>query len=498
MENKYILAVDQSTSATKALLFDSGGGLVQRKSLEHRQYYPQPGWVEHDPEEIYANTVSAVQSLLGESGIGQEEIGVLAITNQRETVVVWDRHTGRPAGNAVVWQCQRGKDICQDLRDRGFAPMIQERTGLIIDPYFSASGISWILKNNEEARKKADAGDLLFGTIDSWLVWKLTGGEVHATDYSNACRTMLMNLHNGQWDEEIMDLLEIPRSMAPEIRFADEIFGHTTVGDTFGKPLPVAGILGDSHAAFLAQLCFEKGLGKATYGTGSSVMMNIGDKPLGSPTGLVTSIGYGLKDQIAYVYEGNIHCTGCTIKWLIDELGIISDPREAEELAKSLEHNEGVYLVPAFTGLGAPYWDNEARALITGMSRGTNRAHLARAALEAIAYQVKDLIDGMCGKSGIELRDLRVDGGPTRNAFLMQFQADMLDSPLSRSEIEEASALGSAMAGGLATGIWKNTEELKTIRKFDRTFTPQMDDTFRDRCYRGWGKAVAITLEQHG
>lgn len=494
MGSKYILSIDQSTSATKAILFNTGGDLVARNTVEHRQFYPEPGWVEHDPEEIWENTVSAVEKVLLESGIEKNEVSVLAITNQRETVVVWEKQSGKPVGNAIVWQCQRGKDICRDLRDRGLEPMIKQKTGLIIDPYFSASGISWILKNDAEARKMADAGDLLFGTIDSWLVWKLTEGKVHATDYSNACRTMLLNLHERQWDEEIMKLLDIPLSMAPEVKFSDEIFGHTTVDSVFSDPVPISGILGDSHAAFLAQLCFEKGLGKATYGTGSSVMMNIGDKPLESPEGLVTSIGYGLKKQTAYVYEGNIHCTGCTIKWLMDEMEMISDPAEAEELADSVTGNEGVYLVPAFAGLGAPYWNNEARAIITGMSRGTNRAHIARAALEAIAYQVKDLVDLMSGKSGIKLVDLRVDGGPTRNTFLMQFQADMLDSKLTRSEIEEASALGSALAGGLAAGIWKDLDQLKTIRKFDRTFTSEMGDKTRGDLYKGWQKAVEKTL----
>jgi glycerol kinase len=494
MEDKYILAVDQSTSATKAILFDALGQLVKRTSTGHKQYYPQPGWVEHDPEEIYGNTLAAIRNVLKDSGIPEERIKVLAITNQRETVVVWNRQTGKPVGNAVVWQCQRGKDICRELKSRGLEEVVRAKTGLIIDPYFSASGISWILRNNPEARKLADAGDLVFGTIDTWLVWKLTGGEVHASDYSNACRTMLFNIHELQWDQEIMELLGIPLTMAPEVKPADEVFGHTTIDSILREPLPIAGILGDSHAAFLAQLCFERGTGKATYGTGSSVMMNIGDRPLDSPEGLVTSVGFGLNGRFAFVYEGNIHCTGCTIKWLIDEVGLITGPEEAERLAASLDGNEGVYLVPAFAGLGAPYWNNEARAVITGMSRGTGRAHLARAALEAIAYQVKDLVDLMREKSGIKGVDLRVDGGPTRNDFLMQFQADMLDCPLSRSGIEEASALGSALAGGLATGVWKDLEELKAIRDFDRVFTPRMKEEQRSSLYLGWKKAIEKTI----
>ena len=481
MEDKYILTVDQSTSATKAILFDSTGRLLKRESVDHNQFYPEPGWVEHDPDEIYRNTVTAVRKVMQNSRIPEDQVKVLAITNQRETVVVWNKHTGIPVGNAIVWQCQRGKDICLELKRKGLEGMIMAKTGLIIDPYFSAPGISWILRNIPEARRMADAGDLLFGTMDTWLVWKLTGGKIHATDYSNACRTMLFNIHELKWDEEIMEWLGIPLSMTPGVKHSDEIFGYTTIDSIFRHPLPIAGILGDSHAAFLAQLCFEKGLGKATYGTGSSVMMNIGDQPLASPEGLVTSIGFGLKDRFAFVFEGNIHCTGCTIKWLTDEVGLIADPAEAERLAESLDDNEGVYLVPAFAGLGAPYWNNEARAIITGMTRGTGKAHLARAALEAIAYQVKDLVDLMSEKSGIKGVDLRVDGGPTRNNFLMQFQSDMLNCTLSRSEIEEASALGSAFAGGLATGIWKDLEQLKTTRNFDRVYTPEMKDQVRDR-----------------
>ncbi len=494
MNSKYILAVDQSTSATKAILFDHEGLPRHRVSVPHQQFYPRPGWVEHDPEEIYSNTIKAIKDVIEDSGTGLEEISVLSITNQRETVVLWDKNSGQPVANAIVWQCQRGKDICRGLIDHGHEPMVKGKTGLIIDPYFSASGISWVLQNNDEAKKLAGSGDLVFGTIDSWLIWKLTGGQVHATDYSNACRTMLFNLKERTWDQDIMNLMGIPESMAPEIKLSDEIFGYTNVESTFSEPIPISGILGDSHAAFLAQLCFEPGLAKATYGTGSSVMMNIGDQPLESPEGLVTSIGYGLKDHFVFVYEGNIHCTGCTIKWLIDEMGLIADPQEAEMLAISVKANEGVYLVPAFAGLGAPYWNNEARATITGLSRGSTKAHLARAALEAIAYQVKDLIVIMSEKSGIRLQDLRVDGGPTRNDFLMQFQADILESAISRSEIEEASALGAAIAGGLATGIWKNLEQIKKIRRFDKSFSFKMDNRLREKLYEGWKKAVAKTL----
>jgi glycerol kinase len=490
----FILSVDQSTSATKAILFDRKGRLHNRSSVSHEQFYPQPDWVEHDPEEIYRNTRKVILDVMDNSGLKQDDIAALAITNQRETIVVWDKKTGKPVYNAIVWQCQRGADICRKLREQGYEDMIRAKTGLIIDPYFSASGVKWILDHVTGAMDKARAGDLLLGTIDSWLVWKLTGGKVHVTDYSNACRTMLFNIHECTWDKDVADLLGIPLNMFPEVKFSDEVVGYTKPDKNFNLDLPVSGILGDSHAALFGQNCFETGMGKATYGTGSSIMMNIGNKPLECPKGLVTSIGWGAGRKIVYVFEGNIHCTGDTINWLVNDIGLIPDAESSGEIAASIPDNNGVYLVPAFVGLGAPYWDNEARAVISGMPRSTKKAHIVRAALEAIAYQVRDLVDLMTEGSGIKLVELRVDGGPTRNTFLMQFQADILNASINRSDIAEVSALGSACMAGLATGFWKNTDEIKALRGTEKIFTGKMPGGQRDKLYNGWRKAVKRAL----
>jgi glycerol kinase len=490
----FILSVDQSTSATKAILFDKKGRLRNRSSVSHQQFYPQPDWVEHEPEEIYRNTLKVIMQVMNDSGLKQNDIAALAITNQRETVVVWDKKSGKPVYNAIVWQCQRGAGLCRKLREQGHEPMIQSKTGLIIDPYFSASGIKWILDHVDGAAEKARAGDLLLGTIDSWLVWKLTGGKVHATDYSNACRTMLFNIHTCEWDKDIADLLGIPMSMFPDVKFPDEVFGYTQPEKDLDLVLPIAGILGDSHAAFFGQTCFQAGMGKATYGTGSSIMMNIGNKPLECPKGLVTSIGYGVNNEIVYVFEGNIHCTGDTINWLVNDIGLLNNPESSEEIALSVTDNNGVYLVPAFVGLGAPYWDNNARAIITGMPRSTKKAHIVRAALEAIAYQVRDLVDLMTTGSGVNLIELRVDGGPAKNNFLMQFQADILNASINRFDITEVSALGSAYMAGLATSVWKNLDEIKTLRGKDEIFTGKMPEEQRKRLYDGWKKAVERVL----
>jgi len=487
---RYILSIDQSTSATKAVLFNTQAHLVARVNLEHGQYYPQPGWVEHDPVEIYENTLRVIRDIIAESKIFAGDVLGLAITNQRETAVVWDKHTGKPVYNAIVWQCNRGAAKCNELKQKGFENSFREKTGLVIDPYFSATGIGWILDNVAGVREKAEKGDILFGTIDSWLIWKLTKGKVHATDHSNACRTMLYNINSLSWDEEILHLLNIPETMAPTIKYTDEIFGQTDADGVFVKPIPIAGVLGDSHGALFGQNCFSSGMGKATYGTGSSIMMNIGSQPHKSPDGLVTSVGYALKNQVSYVFEGNIHCTGATIKWLQDDLKLIENARETETLAQSVPDTGGVYFVPAFAGLGAPYWDNSARALICGMTHGTSKAHVVRAALEAIAFQVKDLIDLMTKGAGINLKELRVDGGPVKNNFLMQFQADMLNATINRSDIEEASALGVAMACGLALGVYENMEMIAKMRTNNDFITGNMHADRVTELYEGWKKAV--------
>lgn len=487
----YIIAVDQSTSATKAIVFDEQCRLVSRNNVPHKQYYPKPGWVEHDAEEIYDNTVRAIAEAVKTVGDSHPTFS-LAITNQRETAVVWNRKTGKPVCNAVVWQCRRGEAICEELKAKGFEPLVRERSGLLIDPYFAASGVKWILDNVDGARSAAERGDLLMGTIETWLIWKLTRGAVHATDYTNASRTMLFNIHTLDWDDELLGLLTIPRSMMAKPMPCDSVFGETTVEGLFSEPVKIAGALGDSHGALTGQMCFEEGMGKATYGTGSSVMVNIGERCVSAPSGLVTSVGFAAMGKVFYAFEGNIHCTGATIKWLADNLRLIGSPSEIEALATSVSDNGGVYLVPAFAGLGAPWWNPHARAILCGMTLSTEKAHVCRAALEAIAYQVKDLVDMMTAHAGIRLKELRVDGGPTKNRFLMQFQADMLNVSINRSDVEEASALGAVVMNGFARGLWHSFEDAAALRKTDHRIAPDMPSSHRDALYRGWTEAVEL------
>lgn len=492
-KNQFILAIDQSTSATKVMLFDASAKLLHRVSLTHEQFYPAEGFVEHDAEEVFSNTLKGMAEVLRATGISASELGAVSITNQRETSLIWNKNTGKPIARAAVWQCQRGKDFCNILNDQGYGPKIREKTGLIIDPYFSASKLMWIINHVEGAKESAQKGDLLLGTMDSWLLWKLTNGKVHATDFSNASRTMLFNINTLTWDKELMSVFDLHSSMFPEVKFSDQIFGYTEPSVVFDAPVPIAGLLGDSHAALFGQNCFEPGMAKATYGTGSSIMMNIGNEPLTAPAGLVTSVGYGRNGKIDYVFEGNIHCTGDTINWLVNDAELISNAAESEQLALSVSNNNQVYFVPAFVGLGAPYWDNKARASITGMARNTKKAHIVRAALESIAYQIKDLIDLMVENVSIPFREMRVDGGPTRNNFLMQFQSDMLRKEVVRSNIEEISALGATFMAGLACGLWKDLDEIKSLRKTDKTFNPVMPANEIERLYSGWKMAVKCT-----
>lgn len=489
---EYIIAVDQSTSATKAILFDTQCRLHRRVNIDHKQYYPQAGWVEHDAEEIYRNTVEAIRRLIAGGGAEPDARFSLAITNQRETVVVWSVRTGRPICRAVVWQCQRGAEICRRLREAGHEPAVQRKSGLLIDPYFSASGVKWILDEVEGARAQAEAGELRMGTMDAWLIWKLTGGAVHATDYTNASRTMLFNIHTLDWDEELLELFTVPRSMMPEARPCDAHFGRTTVEGLFPEGIEIAGVLGDSHGALAGQMCFEAGMGKATYGTGSSVMVNIGHRPVAAPEGLVTSVGFAALGRVHYAFEGNIHCTGATLRWLTDQLQLIGSPAETEALATSIADNGGVYLVPAFAGLGAPWWNPSAKAILCGMTLGTTKAHVVRAALEAIPYQIRDLIDLMTDRAGVALKELRVDGGPTKNRFLMQFQADMLGATINRSNVEEASAMGAVVMNGLARGLWRSLEEVAALRTSDHLVEAAMAAEERDRLYAGWIAAVGL------
>ena len=505
-----IISIDQSTSATKALLFNDDCKLLKQVGIPHKQYYPQPGWVEHDAEEIWQNTLKAINQVLESADTQQPTPSTkhqtpnisIAITNQRETVVVWNRYTGRPVCNAVVWQCMRGQDICNELKAKGYSEMVKEKSGLLIDPYFAGSGAKWILDNVEGAREAAEAGDLCFGTIDSWLIYKLTGGKVHATDYTNASRTMLFNVHTLDWDDDLLQMLTIPRSMMPtplpcdavygEVSLSAELTKDTLLGELEGAP--IAGVLGDSHGALSGQMCFLEGYGKATYGTGSSVMVNIGEDYAPAPDGLVTSVGFAALGKTFYAFEGNIHCTGATLNWLRDQLQLINGPQEVEAIATSVPDNGGVYFVPAFSGLGAPWWNTNAKACISGMSLATTKAHVVRAALESIAYQVTDLIKTMTDKAGITLKEIRVDGGPTKNRFLMQMQSDLLQVPVVRSEVEDASAFGALVMNRFALRVWQSFDEAQQAWEALGATMPQKTEAEIAPAYAGWQKAVKSLL----
>ena len=501
----YIIAIDQSTSSTKALLFDEQCRMVARTNVDHKQYYPQTGWVEHDAEEIYNNMVEAIRQLIDHSPLTIDHCSAsdstannvqwsmvngqwsLAITNQRETAVVWSKTTGKPIANAVVWQDTRGAELCRQLRADGKAEMVMQKSGLLIDPNFSASGIKWLLDNVEDARQQAINGDLLMGTIDTWLIWKLTGGKVHATDYTNASRTMLFNIHTLDWDDDLLRLFDIPRSMMPELKPCDAVYGETTVEGLFAEPIPIAGVLGDSHGALVGQMCFTQGSGKVTYGTGSSVMVNIGEEPKAAPEGLVTSVGFSAFGKTYYGFEGNIYSTGATLKWIADQLQLVGHPSEMEALATSVADNGGVYIVPAFSGLGAPWWQSSVKRAVFGLTFATTKAHFLRAALESIAYQIRDLVDVMAKATGGSLKEIAADGGPTKNHFLMQFQADMLQTPVVCTEVDDASALGAVIMNGFARGLWKCFDDVVAFRKVTETYCPHPADP---RLYEGWLNAM--------
>ena len=491
---KYTISIDQSTQSTKAFLFDEDCRLVASEAASHRQFYPQAGWVEHDALEIYANTVKVVTSLV-QPFLGNGNEFSIAITNQRETVVVWNRETGLPLCHAVVWQCMRGADICNKLKEDGYSELVRKRTGLLIDPYFAGSGARWILDNIEGARQQAEDGKLCFGTIDSWLIFKLTEGRVHATDYTNASRTMLFNIHTLDWDDDLLHMLDIPHSMMPKPLPCDAVYGETTVEGCFDHAVSIAGVLGDSHGALVGQMCFEAGYGKATYGTGSSVMVNIGGRAADAPDGLVTSVGYAALGKTYYAFEGNIHCTGATITWLKDQLQLISSPQEIEAIATSVPDNGGVYLVPAFSGLGAPWWNDRVKGVICGLTLATTKAHICRATLESIAYQITDLIGAMTHTAGITLQEVRVDGGPTKNHFLMQMQADLLQVGVVRSEVEDASAFGALVMNRFALGCWHSFDEAQAVWLGDKPITPLRSEADIKPCYDGWQNAVKQLLK---
>ena len=488
----FTIAIDQSTSATKALLFDEQSKLVATASVAHQQYYPQPGWVEHDAEEIYRNTIKAIREVVDNAQVAGKENSQfsIAITNQRETVVIWNRKTGKPIYNAVVWQCMRGTDICNQLKAAGYSDMVKAKSGLLIDPYFAGSGAKWILDNIDGARTAAEKGELCFGTIDSWLIYKLTEGRQHLTDYTNASRTLLFNIHTLDWDDDLLEMLTIPRCMMPKPLPCDAVYGETTVEGLFQQPILIAGVLGDSHGALIGQMCYQAGFGKATYGTGSSVMVNIGEKAAEAPTGLVTSIGFAANGKVYYAFEGNIHCTGATIQWLKNQLQLIGDACEIEAIATSVPDNGGVYFVPAFSGLGAPWWNDQVKATISGLTLASTKAHVCRAALESIAYQITDLIHAMTESAGVQLQEIRVDGGPTKNHFLMQFQADMLQVPVVRSKVEDASAFGALIMNGFALKKWSSFDEAAQTWAAEAPVTPQQTITATQPLYNGWQTAV--------
>lgn len=486
---KYILALDQGTTSSRAILFDQQGHMIGAAAKEFRQIYPQPGWVEHDPMEIWQSQLDVVHKVMKDNHISAVDIAAIGITNQRETVVVWDRHTGKPIGNAVVWQCRRTAPICEDLKQRGHGEIIQQKTGLIIDAYFSGTKIKWILDQHPGIREKARRGDILAGTIDTWLIWNLTGGKSHVTDYSNASRTMIYNIRDLCWDEELLQLLDIPVAMLPEVKSSSGYFGAT---DTrlFGREIPITGAAGDQQSALFGQACFQPGAAKNTYGTGCFLLMNTGSKEIMSSHNLLTTIAWGIDGKIEYALEGSVFVAGAAVQWLRDELGLIKTSAESEELAQSVPDTQGVYMIPAFVGLGAPYWDMYARGALFGITRGVNRNHIVRAVLESIAYQTRDILEVMKEDSGIDLATLKVDGGASANNFLMQFQADILDVDVIRPANVETTAQGAAFLAGLEVGVWKDKKDIESIWQVGREFTPQMEEDQRYDKYMKWKQAV--------
>ena len=492
-EKNYIMAIDQGTTSSRAIIFDRNGQNVGSSQKEFPQYFPKSGWVEHNANEIWNSVQSVIAGAFIESGIRPEAIAGIGITNQRETTVVWDKNTGQPIANAIVWQSRQSSPIADQLKADGHTDMIHEKTGLVIDAYFSATKIRWLLDNVEGAQEKAENGDLLFGTIDSWLVWKLTDGQVHVTDYSNASRTMLYNIHRLEWDQEILDLLNIPASMLPEVKSNSEVYGHTRSYHFYGSEVPIAGMAGDQQAALFGQMAFEKGMIKNTYGTGAFIVMNTGEEPQLSDNDLLTTIGYGINGKVYYALEGSIFVAGSAIQWLRDGLRMIETSPQSEELAAKATGDNEVYVVPAFTGLGAPYWDSDARGAVFGLTRGTTKEDFVRATLQAVAYQSKDVIDTMKKDSGIDIPLLKVDGGAAKNDLLMQFQADILDIEVQRAANLETTALGAAYLAGLAVGFWKDLDELKAMAEDGQLFTPEMPADERENLYEGWKQSVAAT-----
>ncbi|NNV57231.1 glycerol kinase GlpK [Limnovirga soli] len=489
---KCILAFDQGTTSSRAIVFDKNGTIRAVAQKEFTQIFPQPGWVEHDANEIWSTQIGVAAEVINMAGIHVEDIAAIGITNQRETTVVWDKQTGNPIYHAIVWQDRRTATYCDHLKLQGYLQPIQRKTGLIIDAYFSATKLKWILDNVTGAREKANNGELCFGTIDTWLLWKLTNGQVHATDVSNASRTMLFNIHELAWDEELLDLMEIPASILPQVRSSSEVYGHTQ-NILSSTSIPIAGIAGDQQAALFGQMCTQAGMVKNTYGTGCFMLMNTGEQPVTSTNNLLTTIAWQINGKTSYALEGSVFIAGAVVQWLRDGLNIIRTSAEVEELAAKVDSTDGVYLVPAFAGLGAPYWNQHARGTIVGITRGTTAAHFARAALESIAYQTMDVVNAMQHDAGITVKELRVDGGATANNFLMQFQSDILNTKVIRPQVTETTALGAAYLAGLAVGFWKNMEEIQEQWQVDSIFTPVITDTDRAALSADWRRAIKST-----
>lgn len=489
--SKYIVSLDQGTTSSRAIIFDKEQNILGVSQKEINQIYPKKGWVEHNPMEIWASQYGVLQESIAKANIKISEIAAIGITNQRETTILWDKITGEPIYNAIVWQCRRTADICEKLKeDKDFVEYVRDNTGLVMDAYFSATKIKWILDNVEGARERAERGEILFGTVDTWLLWKLTEGKIHVTDYTNASRTMLYNIKELKWDSRILEKLNIPINILPEVKNSSEIYGYADIGGKNGEIVPIAGIAGDQQAALFGQGCFNKGDSKNTYGTGCFLLMNTGEEIVKSNKGLITTIAIGVDNKIQYALEGSVFMGGAIIQWIRDELRLVNDAQDTEYFAKKVDDNGGVYIVPAFTGLGAPYWDMYARGAIFGLTRGANRNHIIRAALEAIAYQSKDVLDAMEEDAGCKIKDLKVDGGASRNGLLMQFQSDIIGANVIRPIISETTALGAAFLAGLAVGFWKNKEEIESSFYISEEYEPRIEAEERDKLYKGWKRAV--------
>lgn len=495
MNKKYILALDQGTTSSRAIIFDETSSIVAVAQKEFTQIYPKPGWVEHNPEEIWSTQIGVAAEAVAKAGIDARDIAAIGITNQRETTVVWDKASGKPIYNAIVWQSRQTMDICNEIKAKGLEPMFKKKTGLVVDAYFSGTKVKWILDHVAGARERAGRGEILFGTIDTWLIWKLTGGKVHATDYSNASRTLLYNIHELTWDADLLAELDVPAAMLPAVRPSSEKYGETDPAVFLGATVPIAGAAGDQQAALFGQTCFKPGMAKNTYGTGCFMLMNTGEKVYESKNGLLTTIAWGLNGKVEYALEGSIFIAGAAIQWLRDGLKLIETAPDSEYLARKVEDTEGVYVVPAFAGLGAPYWDMKARGAILGLTRGTSKAHIVRATLDSMCYQTQDVLGAMEADSEIQLQALKVDGGAVGNNLLMQFQADILGVPVDRPEVTETTALGAAYLAGLAVGVWGDKEDLVENWQLNARFEPKMDGETRAKLYKGWQKAVKRAMD---